>query len=208
MPSSPRRRASTGLVRGVLSLSVVGVASCGFDAPTDQVYTPAEGANSRRGTVDVLNALVVSGDDGSGTLVAALVNNDTVNDDALVGIRGVGEYQSVTVDVPQTEVPAGQLLQLADDGAVGVNGAEVLPGSFVTLKFDFERGTPVSLNVPVVGNEVEGDYADVPQPSESPTESPSESPTEEKDAEKPRKSKTDKESSKPKPDKNKPKGRS
>jgi len=41
--------------------------SCGFNQPTDRVYTPSVGVNDRSGQVDVLHALVVSGADGSGT---------------------------------------------------------------------------------------------------------------------------------------------
>ena len=61
-------------------LLVPALASCGFNAQTDQVYQAAVGINDRSGEVDILNALIVSGEDGSGTFAGTLVNKDTTND--------------------------------------------------------------------------------------------------------------------------------
>lgn len=145
-------------------LAAPALVSCGFDAPTDQVYTPAQGVNDRSGSVDVLNALVVSGEDGSGTLIAALVNNDQETDDTLTGVAGAGEDASATVSIEgeQVDVPAGGLVQLADDGNVSVEAGRVQPGNFVELQFTFERGETITVKAPVVADE--GDYADVPLP--------------------------------------------
>jgi hypothetical protein len=152
------------IVAAVVVLATPALVSCGFDAPTDQVYTPAVGVNDRSGTVDVLNAMVVSGDDGSGTLVAALVNNDQADDDALTGVGGAGQDQAANVTLPggQVDVPAGGLVQLADEGNVTVEAERVTPGNFVELQFTFERGETITVKAPVVANE--GDYADVQVP--------------------------------------------
>lgn len=148
------------------------LSSCGvnFEAQTDQPYNPATGVDDRSGSVDVLNALIVSGDDGSGTVVAGLVNNDEQNADMLKGVTGAGDDASVTVDVGgPTEIPAGGLLNLADKGKVTVSGDKVKAGSFVTLTFTFDRGEAVTLDLPVVSNSVTGDYGDVPVPTASPS---------------------------------------
>ncbi len=165
MLAPPRRRIAVAFAGSLLSL---GLTSCGFDATTDQVYTPGEGVNNREAGVDVLHALIVSGDDGSGTVIAGLANNDESKDDALVEVQGAGEDQAVTVEGTQTDVPAGAFVQLAEEGAFSVTGEQVIPGRFVSLSFAFESGETVTLDVPVVTDD--GDYADVPLPesAESP----------------------------------------
>lgn len=145
----------------VAALSL-GLSSCGrgFDNPTDQVYNPAVGVNNQDSDVDVLNTLIVSGADGSGTLVATLVNNDQENDDSLTGISAGGDDQ-VTVSAPgKTAVAAGGLLSLLDQGGTKAEGDAIKAGSFITLTFAFERAESVTLDVPVVDNDEA--YKDVP----------------------------------------------
>ena len=81
------------IAAAAVALAVPALSSCGsnFNAPTDQVYTPGIGVNNRDGSVDVLHALIVSGEDGSGTIIAGLVNNDQRNDDALTEVAGAGD---------------------------------------------------------------------------------------------------------------------
>jgi len=62
-----RSIASAAVLLTVPALSACGVS---FGAQTDQVYNPSVGVDDRSGAVDVLNALVVSGANGSGTVVA------------------------------------------------------------------------------------------------------------------------------------------
>jgi hypothetical protein len=139
------------------------LSSCGFDQPTDRVYTPAVGVNERAGSVDVLNALVVSGSDGSGTLVAGLVNNDREEDDSLTRIAGSGEDSglSVTLDGP-VDIDAGGSVQLLDETEISVEGNAVKPGAFIELTFSFENAENVTVQAPVVARR--GDYAEVPVP--------------------------------------------
>ena len=89
-------RRSTAKASAVVTAAVLalGLSSCGrgFDSPTDQVYNPPIGVNEQSGTVDVLNAVIVTDGTtaGSGTLVATLVNNDQETDDSLTNISGAG----------------------------------------------------------------------------------------------------------------------
>jgi hypothetical protein len=147
--------------------------ACGFSEQTDQVYQPAVGVNDRSGTIDILNALVVSGTDGSGTFAGTLVNKDQTQADTLEGVTGSG----ITAARKTVEVPAGQAVPLADDGIVTLKGSGIVPGSWVELTFSFSSGQSTTLKVPVV--EAAGDYADVPLPSSSTTSttSPSKSPS-------------------------------
>ena len=157
-------------------------ASCGFNLQTDQVYTPADGENSRAGEVDALNMLIVSETPGSGRLIGALVNNSSTEEDTLTGVVGAEEDEQLqfTSAGGETAIPPGELLQLADDeaAAIEVTGDETAlqAGSFVRLTLTFQNAEPVTLNVPVLApGEV---YADVDLPDSSATASPAESPTE------------------------------
>ncbi len=142
--------------------------SCGFNQPTDAVYTPGVGVNERSGQVDVLHALVVSGADGSGTVVANLVNNDREQADTLTDIAGAGDDQGVTVSLDSpVEIPAGGGVQLLDESEISIEGDPVTAGSFVELSLTFERGETVTVNAPVVPRR--GDFAEVPVPSVAPT---------------------------------------
>lgn len=144
------------------------VSSCGFNSPTDRVYTPGVGVNERSGSVDVLNALVVSGAEGSGTLVGTLVNNDTGEDDALTQIAGDGDDTNVAIALDgKVELTKGSSVSLSDESEIAVEGETVKPGAFVELTFSFERGESVTVELPVVARS--GTYADVPVPSVAPT---------------------------------------
>lgn len=165
-----RRIAAAALV-----LTAPALASCGFDPVTDRIYTPGEGVNDRSGSVDILGTLIVSGEDGSGTLVAGLVNNDEEQGDSLTGITGGNEASPLSISAPgPIDVPAGTIVQLADEGNVSVTGDSVASGAFIKLTFNFERSESVTLDVPVVADR--GPYADVPLPTASPSAEPSEEP--------------------------------
>jgi hypothetical protein len=115
--------------------------------------------------VDVLNALVVSGTDGSGTLVATLVNNDQAHGDSLKGVAGAGRDSGLTAKVAgDTTIPAAGLLNLATKGNITVRHKAIVPGNFVTVTFSFDRAQPVTLDVPVV-NADNPDYANIKVPS-------------------------------------------
>ena len=169
-------RRSTALALGGLLLAIPALTSCGFNYATDRPYTPAAGANNRDASVDVLGAVIVSGQDNSGTFIASLSNNDQTKDatfDSLAGADGntiqVGDFSAMTI------APGG-LLNLATDGGVPVSGAFVA-GEFVPVTLSF-GGEQVSLKVPVVLND--GIYAglDTSSPAAGSSESPSASPTE------------------------------
>jgi copper(I)-binding protein len=159
-----RSIAVAAVVLAAPSLSACGI---NFNAQTDQPYNVAVGVDERSGSVDVLNALVVSGSNGSGTAVATLVNNDTENDDTLRDVSGAGPDADVTVKVAgKTTIPADGLLNLAEDGRISVRGEQIVPGTFVTITFSFDRAEAVTVEAPVVSSS-NPDYADVPVPTGS-----------------------------------------
>lgn len=152
---TPRRVAIAALLLAPL------LTACGFSAQTDQVYQAAVGTNYRSGEVDILNALIVSGQDGSGTFAGTLANKNTTEDDRLDSVTGSG----IVAARRTVDVPAGGVALLADSGVITLQGDAIKPGAFVTLTFAFHNGDTTTFAVPVV--EAAGDYADVPLPSPS-----------------------------------------
>ena len=175
-PRSLRRLLTTA---AALTLLPLGLTAC-TSAATEFVYQPAQGVNDRDGDVDVLNALIVTGEDGEGRFIAGLANDNPDEADAITGVAGSGEDTEVNVQFAggETEIPAAGFLQLAEDDAamVSVSGETVQPGTFVRLTVTFSNAEPVELNVPVV---TQGeDYVDVelsgaPSDSGDPSEAPS-----------------------------------
>jgi hypothetical protein len=135
---------------GALALATV-LSSCGFDYATDRVYTPGAGVNDRDAMVDVLGAVVVSAQDGSGTLIASFANNDQENTATVSSIAGTGDDSDVKADSFQPiQVDAGQLVNLATDGGVVLTGDAISSGGHVMLEIGFGDGDSVELDVPIV----------------------------------------------------------
>ncbi len=159
-----RRSTAKASVVVMASVLALGLSSCGrgFDNPTDQIYNPPIGVNEQSGTVDVLNAVIVTdgSNSGSGTLVATLVNNDQTQDDSLTNISGAGSDQVQVSPPSTTSIKAGDVLSLLDTGGAKVEGDAVKPGYIVSLTFTFANSEAVDVDVPVYPNE--GPFADVP----------------------------------------------
>jgi hypothetical protein len=158
---NPRRRTAKASVVVTAAVLALGLSSCslGFNAPTDQVYNPAIGVNETGGNVDVLNAVIVSGTDGTGSLIATLANKDPKRDDALTNISGAGGDQVTASPPSRTTIPAGGLLNLADVGGAAVTGGAVKSGAFVSLTLSFAHSESVEVDVPVYPPT--GPYADL-----------------------------------------------
>lgn len=135
-------------------LAVPALSSCGvnFGAQTDQVYTPGVGVNERDGMVDVLHALVVTDDSGSGRVIAGLANNDQSEADELTGVEVTEGDATAQLREGETEIPPAGFIQLADAAYVDIEGADVDPGNFIRLTFTFANAEPATLNVPVLPN--------------------------------------------------------
>lgn len=146
----PRLSARVLVAAGVIALATV-LSSCGFDYATDRVYTPAAGSNERDASVDVLGAVIVSAQDGSGTFIASFANNDRDESATVTAIAGTGESGDVTAtDFSPIEIPAGGLVNLASEGGVVLTGEEVNSGAVVDLQIQITGSDPVDISVPVV----------------------------------------------------------
>lgn len=164
-----RNRIARAMATGTLVLAAPMLTSCGFNFATDQVYTPAPGANNRDESVDVLNAVIVATEDGKGTFLTTLVNNEitppgvgsggTNADDMLTGISG-----EATADIEPIKIRAGDYTRIAtttesfpagrpgvDQEGIPVTGDFKL-GGWVKLTLTFKNSEPVDVEVPVLTN--------------------------------------------------------
>lgn len=142
-------RRSLALAAGAILLSGP-LASCGFDYATDQIYTPSTGTNNRDASVDVLGAVIVATEDGSGTFIASFSNNTNDEEATVEGLEGA-TGTTLEAEVEPVEIPAGGLVNLADEGGFEVTG-EFTIGDFVPVAIPLSTGERVQLEVPVVTN--------------------------------------------------------
>ncbi|GAA1758598.1 hypothetical protein GCM10009795_001200 [Nocardioides hankookensis] len=148
-----RRSARLLTAAGALLLAAPVLASCGFDYATDRPYTPGAGTNHQDSKVDVLGAVVVSAEDGSGTLITSFSNNSEDDDASVTAIAGAGDTSDLTVgDFDPIEIPAGGLVNLADaDTPVTIEG-DFVTGDFLTLEFTFGDGSTATVDLPSVAD--------------------------------------------------------
>lgn len=142
---SARLLASAGALALAASLS-----SCGFNYATDRVYDVAGGTTNRSETVDVLSAVIVSAQPGSGTLITAFANKDESTPIKVTDIAGVGQTGLQVVGFKPITVAPGGAVNLASTGGIVVKSAHLGAGRFLTLKFTFNNGKSEDVDIPVV----------------------------------------------------------
>jgi hypothetical protein len=146
----PRR--SLALTVAALALTAPALTSCGFDYATDRYYTPANGANNRDGVVDVLGAVVVSTEPGSGTFLASLSNNSTTEATSFTELGATEGGDVTAAEFEPVEIAPGALINLAEPPAeIEVTG-EFEAGDFVEVALGFDNGERTVVEVPVVDN--------------------------------------------------------
>jgi hypothetical protein len=165
-----------GLLRA-LALGTAGLAAtatltaCGFDYPTDRVSNITAGVDYRDGTVAILNAVVVSKADNSGTFVATFVNTSQTKTVSLESVSGdntaIGQ-----VDAPSFSIQPDGMVNLAAKKGIPVQGTFTL-GQFVNISFQFDDGETADLDVPVVLDDGQWAGLDTSTPSSSPSATPS-----------------------------------
>jgi hypothetical protein len=147
------RLRSTPAAAAVLLVSCAALSSCGFSYSTDREYTVNSSTDNREGEVDVLNAVVVSAAEGSGTFVASFANNDIDEEETLTGVAG---DEGTSITAPEFEpvtIPADGLVNLADPPADIVLTGDFTAGDFVPLVLDFGNGERIAIKVPVVSDD-------------------------------------------------------
>jgi hypothetical protein len=163
--------------RRALALGAAGLVAaatltaCGFDYPTDRISNLTAGANYREGTVDILNAAVVSKQANSGTLIATFVNGSPTQTVSLQSVTGDNTAIS-NAQAHSITLQPNTLHNLATEGGgFPVSGTFSL-GQFVDLTFQWDNGESVTLSVPVVLDDGQWAGLDTSSASASPTGSP------------------------------------
>ena len=169
-------RRKLAIAIGALVLAVPGLSACGFNYATDREYTPGNGTNDLTGVVDVLNAVIVAEEDGSGTFVASLSNNAPAE---AIAFEALSFGSNSTIEVAPFEpvaVPPMGLVNLAEGQGIKVAGA-IVKGDFIELSLSFSDGETADMDVPVVAAQYE--YTDldngtgIPAPAGTPSASES-----------------------------------
>lgn len=162
------------LATGALAFSAPALAACSTDMPTDKVYNQAVGTNERHASsIDVLNAMIVSNESGTGTFITTLVNNDNkvTGEDSKQRLTGLSvkvpdpatdnpdDFAVVEIDVPRgLEIVAGENLVLSErgEGGIKIEGEfpddTIEPGYYAEVTLTFDNAPAVTLEVPVVTN--------------------------------------------------------
>ncbi|MPZ97468.1 MAG: hypothetical protein GEU96_21765 [Propionibacteriales bacterium] len=158
--ATDRLRRSVVVVAAAAALPVLSACASNFGSPVLQPYTPSVGVNDRDTDIDALDVFIVANESGAGTLVGAIVNQAD-EEDSLVGVTVTEKDAEITVAIAgdSAELPAGELVQLADEPSVSLTGDALTPGAFVEVSLDFQNGDTITFEVPVVAND--GHYADV-----------------------------------------------
>lgn len=138
----PALLAASALLAGSL------LGGCGFDYATDRVNTISAGVNDREGTIDVLGAVVIAGQDDVGVFAATLVNKDLEQE---VSFDSLTETEQVAGGEPgeTVEIPPGGRANLFETGGVDVTGA-FAAGDFVDVTLTFDNGQVTTMTIPVV----------------------------------------------------------
>jgi hypothetical protein len=168
------RRHRIALSLGALILAVPGVASCGFNYATDRENTISNGTSDKSGTVDVLNAVIVSQDDGSGTFIASLSNNSATE---TIHMSSLDFGSNSTTQVAAFDPIEGKplaVVNLANGQGIKVSG-DFKAGDFLSLTVGFDNGESADMKVHVVvaADEYEGYDNGTGSPAPAPTASAS-----------------------------------
>jgi hypothetical protein len=149
MPHIRFQRRALALVAGTLLLAAP-LTACGFNNATDEIYNPSAGVDHRTGPLDVLSAVIVSDQEGSGTFVATFSNNSVDEPDRVTAITaGIDDPTVKVVGFKPIEVAPTGYVNLADDPGIAITGT-FTAGQYVALKIDFDSADTIEMNIPVV----------------------------------------------------------
>lgn len=131
--------------RHTLRLAALGVlvsapllASCGFDEATNRINQLAPAVTVHADQVTLSNVIVVSEEEGSGTLHGLLASRNAEDTITLTGVEG----EDVTVTEAEVELAPFGRGQLEESG-FRVDGESVAPGRVLPMTFVFDDGSEV-----------------------------------------------------------------
>lgn len=155
-----RLRRSAAVLAVAAALPVLSGCASNFGSQVQQPYTPGIGVYDSNGTAQGFNMVIVADGEGSGTLVATMLNEGDETDTLTgVGVETEGDRTIEAQLEDPVELPSEQLVQLHEEQAVTFSGEDMRPGWFVQLTLEFENAEPIVRQVPI---EPQSDpYADV-----------------------------------------------
>ncbi len=143
-------RRTIALATGAIALFAL--TSCGFNYATDREYTPGVGVNNHDTDVDVLGAVVVSAEDGSGTFIASFANPDPEEPATFEALESLAAGELTVTEFDPIEIPPAGLVNLADeDEPIEVTG-DFTAGDFLEVLVKFGDGSQAEMDIPVVTN--------------------------------------------------------
>jgi hypothetical protein len=148
--TTTRRVARVAAALAAAAMVLGGCSMTGLERATNRVYTPAEGTNAREAAVDILGAVIVSGQPNSGTFIASFVNNSAMETASVDSLAGGAANADVTAsDFDAVDIPARGIVDLSDNGGLPLTG-DFVAGDFVEVRVGLGDGTEVTMKVPVV----------------------------------------------------------
>jgi len=178
------RRGRRALGALLLSCSLVGLVACGFNAQTNQPYTPADGTNAdigESGILKVRNLVVVSREEGQGIVSASIVANeeDTLDSVTVAPFKADGtDAPAATASLPTPmRLTPGSLTILTNGPLLTVEASDLTAGLDALVTMQFEKAGAVNLRAPVVDGTLEPWSSISATPSAGASESPSPSPS-------------------------------
>lgn len=143
-----RRRIA--LLTSALVITAPALTACGFNMATDRENSTVAGANNRDGSVDVLNAVLVTAENGSARLVATYSNNNVEEAASVTDVQATDGDVTVKGFSPVEMKAYGNAVPKHSDPETLVKGDSVKRGGYVRLTFSFGDGTSSEVNVPVM----------------------------------------------------------
>lgn len=155
------------------------VAGCGFNAQTNQPYTPADGTNADigdGGTLKIRNLVVISRTKGEGVISATLIGNadDQLTSVAVAPTKVDGTPAAAVTTTPTAplQLGGGSLTVLTNVAPLTVQAPDLVAGLSATVTMNFAKAGPVTLNCPVVDGTQAPWSTITPGVSASPTPEP------------------------------------
>jgi hypothetical protein len=164
----PRRQRPhrPALLIAALVLAAPGLSACSFNYATDRENTIINGVSNQDGTVNVLNAMIVSSEPGSGTFIASLANTDPTSTSTPFGdlashtisLESLDFGANTTIEsaaFDPIEIVGHGLVNLSDGQGIKVSG-DFEAGDFVSLTLVFDNGQSIPMEIPV--NSADDEY--------------------------------------------------
>jgi hypothetical protein len=167
-------RRSLALTTAAVALSTAGLSSCGFDYATNRDNPITSAVNAQDGEIDVLSAVIVSTEAGSGTFIASLSNNSLEEEASMTELTLLAGEAPAPVEFEPVVVKPNTLVNLAEPAADIKLTGDFAAGDFVEIAIGFDNGESIEMEVEVVENG--GYYADLDGPAPSETPEPEEAP--------------------------------